>query len=116
MKKNKMQIDIKCLECGKITRNFELGKVFYTPHCDEVLLENTVICPKCKKDISNCRFMVKKNYLFMRFIAANLSRQVKIEIPKHLYGITLVDDGTYKIIEPQCKSRPKLVKGFNNEN
>ena len=49
-----MRIDIKCSECGKVTRKHEIGGVIYCVDKPkyEVIVTNKIICPKCRKDIS----------------------------------------------------------------
>ncbi len=56
-----METDIKCGECCKGTRHFKLGKIFYsTDNLSETIMgKNRTICPKCKKDISNKKCLVK---------------------------------------------------------
>ncbi len=109
-----MEIDIKCTECGKMTRNFELGKLFYIPnHVKEsVVILDAVICPKCKKDISNEKFLVKESYFFMRLITANVCLSMG-ETPDHLrVALPVFNQGEYAILKEKCKSRPTFVMKF----
>ena len=44
-----MEIDIKCLECGKGTRNFQLGNLFYCLKrpTETAVIKEVIFCPKC---------------------------------------------------------------------
>ena len=49
-----MEVEIKCLECKKRTRRFEMGPAaFALGGHDEIVLRDRIICPKCKRDISD---------------------------------------------------------------
>lgn len=105
-----MEIDIKCLECGKATRKFELGKMFYLPQnaSDTLVVKNSIICPKCKKDISGERCIVKANELLMRLVTANICISVG-DLPPHLEGAFSIRKKDYDLVKGICKSRLKLV-------
>ncbi|MBI2148201.1 hypothetical protein HYU23_00825 [Candidatus Woesearchaeota archaeon] len=109
-----MEADIKCLECGKGTRNFELGEVFYCREnpTSNTLIKNEVICPKCKASISNEKFLVKENYFYMGIITANLCIASKMSIPEHLRGAKLINEKDYDKFSSYCKSKPKFVNKF----
>ncbi len=109
-----MEIDIKCAECGKMTRNFELGKLFYIHDRikESVIIQDSLICPKCKKDISNEKCLIKENYFFMRLVAANVCLSIG-EMPDHLRdALPIFREEEYAIIKEQCKSRPTFVMKF----
>ena len=108
-----MQIDIKCLECGKGTRGFELGEVFYLPEkpSETLAVKNTITCPKCRKDISNGNCMVKINEFLMRLVTANICLSVG-EMPKHLQGAYPLRKRDYDLVKDNCQARLKMVDGF----
>ena len=108
-----MESDIKCLECGKMTRNFELGELI----CDlrkpikTIIVKDTIICPKCKKDVSNEKFALKENYTLMKLVAANISISIG-DVPKHLRRAYSLETGIYNQHKSAFKSKPKLVGKF----
>lgn len=112
-----MRITIKCLECGRKTREFEIGEVFYKPKkpLTSIIVKESVFCPKCKKDLSKEKFTVSKNDILLSFIAVDvcLISQAKsphgLKIPEHLQGIRPLTNSQLKKIKPYCKSKPKLV-------
>ena len=108
-----MESDIKCLECGKITRKVELGKIFYALESPSktILIENTIICPKCSKDISNGKCALKINETLMKLVAANISISIG-EIPEHLSGTYYLNKKEYEKTRMICKSKPKMVSKF----
>ena len=114
-----MQIDIKCLDCGKMTRHFELGQLFYDVDnpSSSVVVKEPITCPKCKADISDKKCMVKTNYFLMSLVAANITRTMETEgssaIPNHLRGAIPLRKQQYSIIAPQCKARLRFVKSFS---
>ena len=108
-----MQTDVKCMECGKGTRNFELGEIFYLPDkaSETIIVKDAIVCPKCGNDISNEKCMVKANELLMRFITANLCISSG-DVPKHLKGAYQLKERDYELIKNKCKAKPKLVEKF----
>lgn len=84
------------MECGKRTMNYELGDVFYrlddkssTEGGNDVLVKDPVVCPKCKKDISDGKFEINSSDFFLIMITGGICRigQLKghkIETPAHL--------------------------------
>ena len=108
-----MEIDIKCLECGKGTRNFELGEVFYLADnaSKSIIIKNAIICPKCSRDISNGECMVRENELLMMFVTANLCISCG-DVPAHLKGAYPLQKRDYEMIKNRCKAKPKLVEKF----
>ena len=109
-----MKADIKCLECGKMTRHVEPGRLFYTTAkpSERVIIENAVICPKCKKDLSGERFLLKKNYFMISLLAANVCLSIGEKVPEHLAGAFPVTQHDYDLLKLRCKSRPQLVGKF----
>ena len=108
-----METDIKCLECGKVTRNFELGRVFYNPGkaAESVIIQDAVVCPKCDKDVSNEKFLIKQNSFFMSLITANAC--LSEETPKNLrHTLPVFREKDYLIIKDRCKSKPKFAEKF----
>jgi len=108
-----MKSDIKCLECGKMTRDFELGELI----CDlrkpseTIILKDAVTCPKCKKDISNEKFAIKENDILMKLVAANISTSIG-DVPKHLRRAYCLETKAYNQHKSLFKSKPKLVDKF----
>ena len=92
------------MECGKGTLKFELGEIYYLldKPLASIIVKNKIICPKCKKDISDEKCMVKQNYLLMKFITANISLDCG-GIPPHLKGAYPLRKKDYEIIKSQTK-------------
>ena len=108
-----MESDIKCLECGKITRKFELGKLFYDINkpLESMIILNSVICQKCKIDISNEKFSIKSHEILMKFVVSNLGASIG-DVPNHLRDAYPVNKEEYNKMKIVCKSKPKLVNKF----
>ena len=110
-----MEMDIKCLECGRGTRKFELGDIFYLPEnvSETLIVKNGITCPKCKKDISDEKCIVKTNELLMRLATANICLSVG-DVPSHLQGAFPVKKKDYDLVKDNCQARLKMadiVKG-----
>ena len=108
-----MNFDIKCLECKKGTLNIDLGEIFcdYNNLQDTFMVKNSVICPKCNKNISDRKFAIKLHDLLWKIFTANLLLISSEPIPFHLIGINLFrseDYGKARI----CKSKPFIVNSF----
>jgi len=100
-----------------MTRHFELGRVFYeiAKTTKPVLVEKKIICPKCKKDISEGKCMAKSNYFMMSIIAANIFQEPRKKhggLPHHLQGSVRIRNQDLKMFEQFCKARLKLVDKF----
>lgn len=108
-----MQIDIKCSDCGKSTRNFELGEMFYLPEkpLETLIVKNTIICPKCRKGISHGNCMVKTNEFLMRLATANICLSVG-DVPKHLQGAYPLRKRDYNLVKDSCQARLKMIDRF----
>jgi len=104
-----MQIDIKCAECGKMTRHFELGKVCYSVEnpSGTFRVVDEIICPKCKKDISNEKCLIKSHELVLKILVANIGIAIGENQPEHLRGVIRDDAGTIN-----AKSKPLVVGRF----
>jgi hypothetical protein len=112
---------IKCMECGKRTMSYELGDVFYRVDDkssnegeNDVLVKNPVVCPKCKKDISDRKFEINSRDFLLAMITAGICRigQLKgheIETPAHLRGGYSLNPADFEKMKPICRSKPKLV-------
>ncbi len=112
---------IKCMECGKRTMNFELGDVFYkvdeekpTEGEIEVLVKDRVVCPKCKKDVSDGRFEISSKDFLLTMITASICRLGKLrgqrfETPSHLKGGYSLNVADFEKMKRFCKSKPKLA-------
>ena len=105
-----MESDIKCMECGKITRNFELGEIICNidKPSATLLVKELITCPKCHKDISNEKCALKENDTLIRLVAANISISIG-SVPKHLMRAYSVDKKIYKVAKSAFKSKPKLI-------
>ena len=105
-----MEIGIKCSSCSRSTRNFELGEIFYLAGnaSKSIIVKDAIICPKCSKDISNNKCMVKENELLISFVAANLCLS-EGGVPKHLQGAFPLNKKDYEFIKGKCKSRLKFI-------
>ena len=108
-----MESDIKCLECEKMTRNFQLGELI----CDirkpskTIIVKDAVICPKCKKDVSNEKFALKENDTLMKLVAANIIISIG-SVPNHLKRAYCLEPAIYNRHKSKFKSKPKLVGKF----
>ncbi len=105
-----MEIDIKCLNCGKVTKNFELGEMFYLPEnaSETLVVKNQIICPKCRKDISDEKCSVRANELLMRLVAANICLSAG-DLPKHLQGAFPLLKRDYSLFKGNCQARLKMA-------
>ena len=110
-----MEIDIKCLGCGKGTRNFALGDIFYLPEnaSETLIVKNLIICPKCKKDISDEKCLVKINELLMRLATANICLSVG-DMPPHLQGAYPLQKKDYDLAKYNCRARLKMADRFSD--
>lgn len=108
-----MEIDIKCLNCGKGTRKFALGDIFYLPEnaSETLIVKNDIICPKYKKNISDEKCIVKTNELLMRLATANICLSVG-DVPSHLQGAYPLRKRDYDLIKDSCQARLKMVDRF----
>ncbi len=108
-----MEIDIKCLDCGKRTRHFELGDIYYLLEkpSETPIVKNLIICPKCRKDISNGNCMVKTNDFLIRLVTVNICLSVN-DMPKHLQGAYPLQKRDYDLIKDNCQARLKMVDRF----
>ena len=110
-----MQADIKCADCGKMTLHFELGELYYDVNkpSTTVVVKNEIICPKCKKNISDKKCLVKENDFLMSLVAANISLGMKdFGVPSYLRGAIPLGKQQHSIIVPQCKAQLQLVEKF----
>lgn len=101
--------------------SYELGDVFYRVDDkssnegeNDVLVKNPVVCPKCKKDISDRKFEINSRDFLLAMITAGICRigQLKgheIETPAHLRGGYSLNPADFEKMKPICRSKPKLV-------
>ena len=103
-----MEMDIKCLECSKGTRKVKLGDIFYLPEnpSETLIVKNYIICPKCKKDISDEKCLVKTNELLMMLVTANICMSLD-DVPKHLQGAFPLRKRDYDLVKDNCQARLK---------
>lgn len=101
-----------------MTRRFELGQLYYDVDnpSSTVIVKESIICPKCKSDISDNKCMVKANYFLMSLVAANISMigesKKEFAVPPHLRGAISLRKQQHSIISPQCKAQLQMVKKF----
>lgn len=116
--KGNMEADIKCLVCGRMTRHFELGELYYNVDkpASAIIVKEQVVCPKCKTDISQRKCAVKENYFLMRLVAATISLTMEAKgefaVPQHLQGAIPLRKKQYQIVASNCKTRLQLVGKF----
>jgi hypothetical protein len=106
-----MQATILCLECNKQTVHFELGQILYcqqTP-TESFLVKNRILCPKCKKDVSDQRFAIGERETLMQLIVVNMLMASKEPVPSHLRGVILATRTGYDQLKADFYARPKLV-------
>jgi hypothetical protein len=78
-----------------------------TIRLDDILVKNSIICPKCKKDISyNCK--VKYNYIMMSIITGNLFHEERLP---HLQGAHHLNKKEFE--QSVCKG--KLVLTYTQQ-
>ena len=113
----KMQTDMKCLNCNKITRNVELGKVYYATEDakNKIMVQDSLTCPKCKSDISQEKCAVKVNDFLMRLLAGNILLMIKEKgepMPEHLRGMSPLDEYEYATVARHRRTKLKMVEKF----
>ena len=109
-----MEIEIKCLECGKRTRRFEISPAVYAMKGDTgILLRDNITCPKCKKDISNGKCVTPSGMFMITLIALIMAmkgeKEGNLQIPLHLRGIAIVTQENYDELKKQSKASIKLA-------
>ena len=109
------------MECGKRTMNYELGDVFYrvddkssTESENDVLVKDPVVCPKCKKNISDGKFEIKSTDFHLAMITAGICRIGRLKghgfaTPAHLRGGHSLNPVDFEKMKQKCRSKPKLV-------
>jgi|SRR3989344_525030 len=114
-----MEIEIKCLECGKRTRRFEIGPAAFTADGGkEIIVKDTIICPKCKKDISNGSCITPSGMFIISLLGLTIGmigeKDGALKIPPHLRGMAIVTKENFEILKAQSKASIKLAKRLNN--
>ena len=114
-----MDLEIKCLECGRRTKHFEIGPaVFTVDGSKEILLIDQIICPKCKKDISNGKCVTPSGMFLITLMAIIIGmkgeKDGSFEIPPHLKGLAIVTKENYEMLIKQSKASIKLANKLNN--
>lgn len=101
--------------------DFELGDVFYrvddknSTDCEtDILVKDPVVCPKCKKDISDGKFEINSSDFLLAMITAGICRigQLKdqeFKTPAHLRGGYSLNPADFEKMKQICISKPKLV-------
>lgn len=109
------------MECGKRTMNYELGDVFYrvddkssTESENDVLVKDPVVCPKCKKDVSDGKFEINSTDFLIAMTTASICRigqlkNKKFETPPHLRGGYSLNPADFEKMKRICRSKPKMV-------
>ena len=116
-----MNIEIKCLECGRRTRNFEIGPAVYAvEYDDELLLKNNIFCPKCKKDISYGKCVISAGEFFLSMTALTIVKIANTEnyteIPEHLQNILIITKENFDYFRDKGKAKIIIVKNFIDKN
>ncbi len=117
-----MNLEIKCLECTQRTRHFEIGPAAYTPNGDQgILLRDNIICPKCKKDISEGKCITPSGIFMISLMAITMKMMAEkddshFELPPHLRNMAVVSKENYEFLKKQSKASIKLVAKLNNES
>ncbi len=117
-----MELEIKCLECNKRTRKFEIGPAIFTAADGgkEILLKNSIICPKCKKEISNGKCITPSGMFLISLMALTIGmigeKDKTFKIPPHLKGMAIVSKENYEVLKNQKKSFIKIVSHLNDSN
>lgn len=108
-----MRIGIKCAECGKITRKYDIGGVIYCVGnpSSEIVITNKITCPKYKKDISEGKCIVKRFDFMMRCITANMCLMAKSKVPEHLQMSMPANKEDFEIYKKQYSGRLKIIDG-----
>lgn len=113
-----MEIEIKCLECGKRTRRFEIGPAAYNVESisDEILLKDRIICPKCKKDISDGKCVAQRGEFMISLMAITIgliaNKEDSFELPNHLRRFAPANNEQYNKLKEQSHARIRLVDKF----
>lgn len=101
--------------------NFELGDVFYRVDDkssaeveNDFIIKDPVVCPKCKKDISERKFEIKSTDIFIAMTTASICRigqlkNQKFKTPAHLMGGYSLNPADFEKMKPFCRSKPKLA-------
>lgn len=116
-----MDLEIKCLDCDKRTRRFEIGPVVFTPEDNrEILLRDNIICPKCKKDISEGKCVTPSGMFMISLMAITMEMMAekdgsRFKLPPHLGGMAIVSKENYEALKKQSKASIRLVDKLNNE-
>jgi len=114
-----MEIEIKCLECGKRTRRFEIGPAAFTADGGkEIILKDAIICPKCKKDISNERCITPSGMFMISLLGLTIAmigeKEGTGKIPPHLEGMAIVTKENFDALKARSKASIKLADRLNN--
>ena len=109
-----MELEIKCLECGKRTRRFEMGPAVFTPGgCEEILLKDAITCPKCKRDISHEKCVTPSGMFMITLMAIAIGMKGKkdgyFNLPSHLRGLVIVTKENYDMLKSRSKASIKLA-------
>ena len=109
-----MELEIKCLECGKGTRRFEIGPAAFTMKGDMgILLRDTIACPKCKKDISNGKCITPSGMFIISLLASTMAmmgeKEGNFQLPPHLRMMAIVTKENYDALKKQSKASIKLA-------
>ncbi len=110
-----MELEIKCLECGKRTRRVEIGPAAFTMKKDsEILLRDSIVCPKCKKDISHGKCITPAGMFMISLMAITMAmigqKEGNFQLPPHLSGMAIVTENDYSVLQKKCRASIKLAK------
>ena len=94
-----------------------MGTVFHSINnpVESVLILEPIFCPKCEKNISGEKCLIKRNEFGFSLAAANILRltdKKSADIPQHLQNAFCVTQQDFEQLKRICNSKPKLVQKF----
>lgn len=112
-----MRVEIKCLECGKRTRNFELGPAAYSMEGGgEIILRDEIVCSKCGKNISHEKCVALGGEAVINLTAWMIAKIAEKEgmmpFPPHLRDMIILSKEDCSKLKKQSKGVVKLVTSF----
>ena len=78
-----------------------------------LIVSESVICPKCKRDVSKQRFAIKENDLLWKIFTINMCWLSGIDFLQHLKGVHMIKKEEYDVMNKLDMTKPLLVKNFN---
>lgn len=79
----------------------------------EIILKDTIICPKCKKDISNEKCITSSGMFISSLMALTMGmigeKEGSFKIPLHLRGMAIVTKENFEVLKVHSKASIKLA-------